>query len=182
MNIPNTISLLRLLSVPLLVWLILEGLDIWVLWLFVAAGASDAIDGFIAKQFDLTTDLGRYLDPIADKALLVGVYVTLGIAGHLPNLLVILVVTRDVLIFGGAMLTHTRGHGMQIKPFLLSKINTSVQMFLAAAVLIDLANISFLAVTTPWIMFTLIWLTGFTTVASGLIHLVRWGRAAPEHK
>ena len=71
MNAPNAISLLRLFSVPALVWLILEGFGTWAFWLFVAAVASDAADGFLAKQFDMATDLGRYLDPIADKVLIV---------------------------------------------------------------------------------------------------------------
>ena len=86
MNLPNFITLARLLSVPVAVWLILEGEFTAAFWVFVAAGISDGIDGFIAKRFDRRTKLGALLDPIADKSLLVAVYITLGIAGHLPEI------------------------------------------------------------------------------------------------
>lgn len=181
MNAPNTISLLRLLAVPAVVWLILEGYGAWAFWVFIAAGVSDAVDGFIAKQFELATDLGRYLDPIADKVLLVAVYVTLGQAGYLPSWLVILVVTRDVLIVGGALLAHTRGHSMRIQPLLLSKVNTGAQMLLAALVLGEMAYATVAGVTAAWITPLLIWGTAATTVASGLTYLVIWSMAAPEH-
>src|SRR5277367_6169746 len=83
-NLPNFITLARLLSVPVAVWLILVGEFAAAFWVFVAAGVSDALDGFIAKRFDQRTRLGALLDPIADKSLLVAVYVTLGVAGELP--------------------------------------------------------------------------------------------------
>ena len=102
MNLPNLITLARLLAVPLVVFLILQGLMTAAFWMFFAAGISDAVDGYLAKRMDAVTELGTYLDPIADKTLLVAVYVTLGIAGHVPTWLVILVVSRDLLIIGGA--------------------------------------------------------------------------------
>src|SRR5205085_5855109 len=104
LNIPNLISLGRLLLVPLAISLILDGRYWAAFWVFVVAGISDALDGYIAKRFDRRTRLGALLDPIADKALLVGVYVTLGVAGQLPHWLVILVVLRDVWILGGFVL------------------------------------------------------------------------------
>ena len=85
LNLPNLITLARLLSVPLAIWLIVEARYGVAFWVFVGAGVSDALDGYIAKRFDRRTRLGALLDPIADKALLVGVYVTLGIAGQLPH-------------------------------------------------------------------------------------------------
>ena len=181
-NAPNTISILRLLAVPAVVWLILEDYGAWAFWLFIVASASDAVDGFVAKQFGLTTDLGRYLDPIADKTLLAAVYVTLGQAGILPSWLVILVVTRDVLIIGGAMLAQTRGHSMQIQPILLSKVNTGAQMLLAALVLGGVAYVALANVTSMWITPLLIWATAATTVASGIAYLGRWSLAAPEDR
>ena len=78
MTIPNFITIARIFAVPVLVWLILDGLMAAAFWVFVAAGVSDALDGFIAKRYDLTTKLGSYLDPVADKALLVSAFVTLG--------------------------------------------------------------------------------------------------------
>src|ERR1700730_7557103 len=80
LNVPNIITLGRLLSVPLAIWLILSGAYLAAFWTFVFACVSDAVDGFIAKRFDMRTQIGALLDPIADKVLLVSVYVTLGIA------------------------------------------------------------------------------------------------------
>ncbi|HTC19032.1 MAG TPA: CDP-alcohol phosphatidyltransferase family protein, partial [Stellaceae bacterium] len=107
MNVPNIISLARLLSAPLGVWFILNHDLTGAFWLFVAAGLSDAVDGFIAKHFNQSSELGELLDPIADKALIVSLFVTLGLAGDLPTWLVILVVFRDLLIIGGFLLAAT---------------------------------------------------------------------------
>ena len=107
MNVPNTITLARLAAVPILVWLILVN-DLQIaFWVFLAAALSDAIDGIIAKHFNAETVFGAYIDPIADKALLVGTYITLGHEGFLPIWLVILVVFRDIVIVGGALVFHT---------------------------------------------------------------------------
>src|ERR671925_201528 len=92
LNLPNLISLGRLLLVPLAISLILEGSYAAAFWVFVIAGVSDAADGFIAKRFDRRTRLGALLDPLADKVLLVSVYLTLGVAGQLWTWLVVLVV------------------------------------------------------------------------------------------
>lgn len=105
LNLPNLISLGRLLLVPLAISLILEANYRAAFWVFVIAGVSDALDGFIAKRFDRRTRLGALLDPLADKVLLVSVYVTLGIAGQLWPWLVVLVVFRDLMIVGGFLLT-----------------------------------------------------------------------------
>ena len=104
LNLPNLISLGRLLLVPLAISLILDG-EYWAaFWVFVVAGISDALDGFIAKRFDRRTRLGALLDPLADKVLLVSVYVTLGVAGQIWAWLVVLVVFRDIMIIGGFLL------------------------------------------------------------------------------
>ncbi len=106
MNPANLITLGRLLSVPVSVWLILAGQFAAAFWMFVLAGISDAVDGFIAKRFDMRTKIGALLDPVADKTLLVSIYVTLGVAGQLPTWLVILVVSRDLMIVGGFLLVR----------------------------------------------------------------------------
>src|SRR5438034_11404389 len=104
LNLPNLISLGRLFLVPVTIWLIIDGQYGIAFWVLVVAGFSDALDGFIAKRFDRRTRLGALLDPLADKVLLVSVYVTLGIAGQLWTWLVVLVVFRDVMIIGGFLL------------------------------------------------------------------------------
>ena len=173
LNLPNLITLARLLSVPLTIWLILSEDYAVAFWVFVCAGASDALDGYIAKRFDCRTRLGALLDPIADKALLASVYVGLGLAGLLPNWLVILVVFRDVLIVGGYVLIQTTTTLRNFDPLYISKLNTAAQISLVAFVL---ARLTF-NVADGEITWLLVAVTAVTTVLSGLSYLVRCARA-----
>ena len=135
LSIPNLITLGRILLVPVVVWAIASG-AMWIAFvLFLAAGVSDAVDGFLAKRFGMTTELGAYLDPLADKALIVSIYVTLGITDVIPRWLVILVVSRDIMIVGGIMLSWLVGKPVKIKPLLVSKLNTVAQIVFACVVL-----------------------------------------------
>ncbi|MCT8999005.1 CDP-alcohol phosphatidyltransferase family protein [Chelativorans intermedius] len=170
MTIPNIITLFRFLLVPAVVFaLITQEVD-WAFAGFLAAGVSDAVDGFIARQFDQRSELGAYLDPIADKLLLVSVFVVLGYMGHLPLWLVVAAVSRDALIVGGVVLSTVMGNPVPMKPLLVSKANTLVQILLAALVLASLA-LSF----TPGIVYSgLVYLSGLLTVASGAAYLVSW--------
>ena len=138
MNAPNAISLGRLLAVPVTVWLMLGGHWAAAFWLFVAAGVSDGIDGWLARRTGQRTQLGHYLDPLADKSLLVAVYVTLAFRGEVATWLVLLIVTRDLLIVGGALVLYLVGQPMQIDPLPISKVNTVAQLALAAALLLRL--------------------------------------------
>src|ERR1700720_4147968 len=135
LNLPNLIPLGRLLSVPLAVWLIIEARYGVAFWVFVGAGLSDALDGYIAKRFDRRTWIGALLDPAADKAMLAGVYVSLGLAGQLPLWLVALVVLRDFLIVLGFFLIHASAAPRQLDPLYISKVNTLVQVALVGFVL-----------------------------------------------
>jgi cardiolipin synthase len=135
LSIPNLITLGRILLVPIVVWAIWSG-AMWAAFvLFLAAGVSDAVDGFLAKRFNMTTVLGAYLDPLADKALIVSIYVTLGIQAVIPGWLVILVVSRDIMIVGGVMLSWLVGSPIMVKPLLVSKLNTVAQIVFACVVL-----------------------------------------------
>ena len=131
MNIPNLISLARLLSVPLIVSLILSYQLFPAFIFFAIAGLSDALDGFFARIFKARTTLGAYLDPLADKALLVGVYAALGKIGLIDLWVVILVVFRDVLIIGGILLLFLFKSSLDMKPLMVSKVNTVVQLIFA---------------------------------------------------
>src|SRR6202451_4860812 len=97
-NLPNFVTLARMLMTPLAVMMIISQRFLPAFLIFILAGMSDAVDGFIAKRFDLRTELGAYLDPLADKALLVSIYVTLAIFDVLPPAIAILVVSRDLLV------------------------------------------------------------------------------------
>ena len=138
MNIPNSLTLGRLVLVPLVVWLIIDHEMQAAFLLFLLAGLSDAADGYLAKRYGWNTELGAYLDPIADKALLVSIYVTLGFAGHLPVWLVIAVVSRDILIVGAVVLSWMLSRPLSMQPLLVSKANTLSQIVLAGLVLAEL--------------------------------------------
>lgn len=173
-HLPNLITLARILAVPLMVWLILRNEMTWAFWLFVAAGVSDAIDGFIAKHFNAETVIGAFLDPLADKALLLCAFITLGLESHLPMWLVILVVFRDVLIIGGAILFQVVTGELTMQPLMVSKVNTTFQILLVAGVLADLG----LGLEARWAVDILVWATALTTVASGAAYVWTWGRRA----
>ena len=172
LNLPNLISLARLLLVPLEIWLILAGRYGLAFWVLVVAGLSDALDGFIAKRFDRRTRLGALLDPVADKAMLISVYITLGVAHQLWTLLVILVVFRDVLIIGGFLLMQVFAVAKHYDPLYISKLNTAVQIVLVGFVLARLS----LGVAPGGADLVLSLIVGATTIASGLSYLVRWAR------
>ncbi len=180
MSIPNLITLARIVLVPVVVWAILAGEMGLAFILFLAAGVSDAIDGFLAKRFGMTTVLGAYLDPLADKALLVSIYVTLGINNELPLWLVILVVSRDIMIVGGVLLSWLLGNPMKMKPLIVSKLNTLAQIVLASVVLGALG----LGLSLPTVKLGLIVVVALTTAFSVAAYLSQWLRhmhsVAPE--
>ena len=103
-NIPNFITLGRIMSVPMIFWLLLSGQNTGRVLVFVCAGISDAVDGYLAKRFDWRTELGSYLDPLADKLLIVSIFIALGVRNELPLWLVIAVVSRDILIVAAVLL------------------------------------------------------------------------------
>jgi len=170
LSLPNLITVMRLLLVPLIVSLML-GKDYELAFaVFLVAGISDAIDGFIAKRFDMMTTLGAYLDPIADKALLVSVYVTLGVQGQFAQLLVTLVVARDLMIVGAVILSWVIGHPIKIAPLMLSKLNTAAQIVLAALML---AVLGFLPEWHPVTIYGQ-WIVALTTLLSGFAYFLAW--------
>ena len=171
-NLPNLISLARLLLVPVEIWLILVGRYGLAFWILVAAGISDALDGFIAKRFDRRTRLGALLDPVADKAMLIGVYITLGVAHQLWTSLVVLVVFRDVMIVCGFVLIQVFAVPKRYDPLYISKLNTGVQIILVGFVLARLG----LGAPAGWPDFVLSLVVAVTTVVSGFSYLVRWVR------
>lgn len=169
LSLPNLITLLRLCAVPAAVYLIIKGrLDI-AFWVFVGAGMSDALDGWIARRWNLRSALGALLDPVADKALLVSVYVTLAMIGVLPDWLAILVVFRDVLIVGGVVVFYLLGTPRPIEPILISKANTALQIGLAALALL----LAGFGLSAPLLLEALVWGVAATTIASGVSYV--WG-------
>lgn len=135
MNLPNFITLGRIVLVPVIIAMIVARNWPVAFALFLIAGVSDAVDGFLAKRFNMATELGAFIDPLADKALLISLYVTLAIVEALPAWLSILVVFRDVIILGAVIVAWILDRPLEIKPLVVSKLNTGAQIGLAALVL-----------------------------------------------
>ena len=133
--LPNLITIGRLILVPAIISMIIDRRWETAFVVFVIAGVSDAIDGFLAKRFGLATELGAYLDPIADKALLVSIFVALAVVQVIPSPLTILVVSRDCLIVGAVILARVLDHRVAVRPLWISKVNTTVQIAFAATML-----------------------------------------------
>ena len=172
LSIPNLITLGRILLVPVVIWAITAGEMRIAFVLFLAAGISDAVDGFLAKRFEMRTELGAYLDPLADKAMLVSIYIALGIIEAVPRWLVILVVFRDIMIVGAVILSWLVDKPLPLKPLLVSKLNTVAQIALACVVLAALgfhfnARIAVLG---------LIGLVAVLTLLSVVFYLAEWVR------
>jgi cardiolipin synthase len=172
LTIANLITILRFLLVPVVVLALLQSRMDWALAGFLIAGISDGVDGFVARQFNQRSELGAYLDPMADKLLLVSVFVVLGYMGELPLWLVLAAVSRDALIVGAVLLSTIMGRPVAMKPLYVSKANTLVQIVLAAIVLAELAfGTGFGPVRQALIL-----LCGLLTVASAGAYLVPWLR------
>jgi cardiolipin synthase len=160
----------RLLAVPVVVWLILADRMAAAFWIFIAAGMSDAIDGYLAKRLDARSVLGSYLDPLADKLLLIAIYLLLGREGHIPAWLVVLVIARDAALLAGSLLVVRSDRTTAMRPLLISKLNTSLQILLAGLVMARLG------LGWPDIGFgldVLVYAVAVTTFASGSAYLWR---------
>ena len=169
-SLPNLITLGRLLLAPLAVAMIASNRYTEAFVIFIAAGASDAIDGYIAKRFDLRTELGAYLDPLADKALLVSIYGSLAIMGVLPPWIAILVVFRDLLIVAGVVVAWLLDNRVEIRPVWVSKFNTASQIAVAAYVL---GAQAWGVAPIPFLTFA-VWLVAASTFLSGAVYIMQW--------
>ncbi len=171
-SVPNIITLGRILLVPTIVWAIASNQMEIAFAIFIIAGVSDAVDGFLAKRFNLTSELGALLDPLADKALLVSIYIALGIWGAIPRWIVILVVSRDIMIVAAVIVSWLFGKPVAMKPLMVSKLNTVAQVAFAALVL---ASLGFGFNPAPYDVVLMGFVTIFTLVSVSL-YLVEWIR------
>ena len=128
MNLPNILTLIRILLIPVFVILIMNKLFDWALITFASAGITDGIDGLIARITHQRTELGAYLDPIADKLLLSAAFITLAIIEILPSWLAVIVVTRDLIILTGLFVMILTNYRPKIHPSLVSKVTTVFQI------------------------------------------------------
>jgi len=173
-DIPNLISVLRICITVPVVWVLLHEWYGLTLVLFAIAGFSDGLDGFLAKHYGWQSRLGGYLDPLADKVLLVSCFFALGWLGHIPHWLVAVVIFRDLLIVAGATAYHFQVSRLDAEPSLLSKLNTFMQIILVLLVVLDKGAMSL----PPEMLEGLIWATLITTVMSGVGYVWVWSRRA----
>ncbi len=178
MNIPNAITILRILLVPLLVYFLLQGGFHAALWVLLVAGISDALDGTIARHFNMMTDLGAFLDPLADKALIIASVLALAWTGLLPSWLAVLIILRDLVIMGGAAAFYLRAGQLKMAPTIPGKVNTFV---LICTILLVLVTAAGMAHATAW--FPALFGCAFvTTIFSGVHYIVVWSRKAVHLK
>lgn len=167
-SLPNLLSLARLVVAPITIWLILDGRLVSAFWLFSAAALTDAIDGILARWLHARTAIGSYLDPIADKTLLVGTYVALAWMEALPVWLVVLVVARDIGLVLGVVVLHFVGRGARsLTPSMISKLNTLMQIALVVLVMAAPG----LDVDASGVIGGLIWVVAATTALSAIGYL-----------
>ncbi len=170
-QIPNILTLARIAATPVMILLLQDRAYEGALIVFILAGLTDGLDGWIAKRFDFVSRLGAILDPIADKMLIVSAYVMLAILGDIPFWLLILVGFRDVMIIGGYLILENLEGSVQMRPSIVSKVNTFLQITLVIAVLLE---------RTGWLpvmplVGVLIAAVTLTTVLSGAHYVWYWG-------
>jgi cardiolipin synthase (CMP-forming) len=172
LTLPNIITIARLCGVPVLIWALIERDWTLAFAIFVVAGLSDAVDGVIARRWNQQSELGLYLDPIADKVLLVSVFVGLALLERLPGWLAIAVVSRDLLIVAAVLLSYVMGRPVTVRPLLVSKLNTVSQIVLAGVALGEPAFGLSLAAEIEFLVAVTVVLTGVSAAA----YLVDWLR------
>jgi len=170
MNIPNLITLLRIILVPVVVILLIQGFFLKALIVFIVAGLSDALDGFLARVLNQQTELGAYLDPIADKALLASTFVTLSVLHVIPGWLTVIVISRDFIILLGISVLSIMSISVEIRPLFISKITTAMQL---TTVLLALFARCLPEEVHPMWLDALYWVTALFTIVSGLQYMSR---------
>ena len=177
-NIPNIITVFRFLLVTPVVWAMLNDRFGLALLLFGVAGASDAIDGYLAKRNNWTSRMGAIMDPLADKLLLVCAFITLGWLGWIPVWLVILVILRDVVILTGALVYHFKIESVTMEPSVASKLNTFTQIMLVLAVMFSRGIQELPAIFIDVLLYSVL----ITTVWSGIGYVWTWSRRAIDRR
>lgn len=175
--IPNAISLMRVALIGPILYLIVAQEYQWALLLFAIAGFSDGLDGYLAVRFEWQSRFGALLDPVADKLLVAGLFITLAAVGLIPLWLTAVVIVRDLVIIGGAIAFQLIVKPVQGEPTRISKLNTSLQLLLLLFVLSRAAygwpdEITIVVLGAATLV---------TVVISGIDYVVQWsGRALKE--
>ena len=176
MNLALTITLLRFLLAPWVVWVLLHEHHTAALLIFLIGSISDALDGYIARRYNQCTPLGALLDPLADKLLVACGMLTLLWQGHFPLWLASIVLLRDAVIVSGAFAYKRATGTLEMQPLPLSKLNTAVQFVLVLVIMATADGYTQLAFAQQ----PLIWLTLATTLGSGTQYVWEWSRRARQ--
>jgi cardiolipin synthase len=164
LRLPNLISLLRLVAAPFVAWLLYAGRFREALFLLLAAGLTDWLDGYAARKLGMINHLGVILDPLADKVLMVVVFISLGLLQLIPWLLFIMVVVRDLVIVTGALLLRILRNRREFRPSMMGKVSTFFQIVLA---LLAVVYAAFPYQFINWLKITGVILTAIFTLWSG---------------
>jgi len=156
--------------VPILILFLYNGRYGAALVVFVIAGITDGLDGWIAKRFDAVTRLGSILDPLADKMLIVSTYVMLALAGDIPFWLLLLIGFRDLGIIGGVLVLQWVHGEVHMQPSLVSKLNTFLQISLVVLIMVERVELLALAPLTDAVL----WLVVATTLVSAFHYVYFW--------
>ena len=174
-HLPNYISMFRVfLVIPIIYSLLVEFYSL-ALILFIIAGISDGLDGFLAKRFDWTSQLGTFLDPLADKILLTSCYICLSILNLVPWWLTFVIVIRDFVLVAGSTYYYLLINPFKAKPSFISKVNTLLQILLV--ILIVFAEVLGITINFSW-MFILVLIT---TLLSGFKYFKIWNKKTKQH-
>ncbi len=168
---PNVITGLRLILVLPIAFSIFKENYIAAFLLFAISGLSDALDGFIARRYGWVSALGRLIDPLADKLMMMTTTLTLGLLGHFPEMLMVLIIVKDLTILAGVFPYTTLAGFPRIQPNLMGKWTTAAQIFLLASVLLNLGFPG----TLPELFFNVFfWIVAIMTSFDGVIYLLLW--------
>jgi cardiolipin synthase len=171
MNIPNLLSLLRIILVPVIIIFLIQDSYAKALIAFTAAGLTDALDGTLARLMNQQTELGAFLDPLADKILLSTSFISLSIFGLIPGWLTVIVISRDFIILLGIIILSMMSVKYEIKPLFVSKITTALQI---GTVFLTMFLKSFnYDIVSHDLIIILSWLTAFFTIISGLFYIFK---------
>ena len=173
MTLPNWISIGRLVAVPVIVAALLTGAAHVALVLFALAALSDAVDGAIARHFDMRSELGEWLDPAADKLLINALVIALAVMGAFPVWFAGLVIVRDGIIVAGAMLASRRGRRAILTPLFVGKLTTAA---LFASVLVELLHLVIGSAGLDVVRTAALWAASVFTLASIVVYTARWRR------
>ena len=173
-NIPNLLSILRLLTIPIVAWLLLSDLLLYAALFTILIAFSDLLDGLLARLWNVQSELGSYLDAIADKAFVISIFILIGTLNLLPTFIIILVISRDIIIMGSFIISFIVKIEIKVDPIQISKVNTFFQFILVIITLLGSTEGFSKYVLSYNLIEVLIGIVMITTTISMFIYIFHW--------